>query len=374
MPSFVDIQALKSSYLEQMGCSWHKDEDGEYIVKDKLLVLTQKEVRAYYDVTNELYKMYEAGAAYVIEKELFFELDIPECLIESVQYSWKNERENHLYGRFDLSGGLDATEIKLIEFNADTPTLLLESSLIQWMLLEQSGLEHKEQFNAIYEKMVEKMKKISSFERGVFSRMLLSSVKNIDEERETVQLLQKIASDAGVSTNFSYLEDIAIGKDAIYDVNENRYDFFFKLYPWEDMQGYEQSMTTKILNPAYTLLFQSKGMLAILSKLFPESPYLLKSSFEPLDVKYVKKRMFGREGANIDIVGTQGELLVRTQGIYEQYKPVYQEYTPFVQDTEGYYYQAGIFYSGEASGVGFRRGAEILDDMSQFIGHCVLDK
>ena len=34
----------------------------------------------------------------------------------------------HLYGRFDLSGGLDGKPIKLIEFNADTATCIPETA------------------------------------------------------------------------------------------------------------------------------------------------------------------------------------------------------------------------------------------------------
>lgn len=48
--------------------------------------------------------------------------------------------DNDLYGRFDLSGGIDGKPIKLIEFNADTPTLLFEKTVIQYMLLQYNQL------------------------------------------------------------------------------------------------------------------------------------------------------------------------------------------------------------------------------------------
>ncbi|MBD3801588.1 MAG: glutathionylspermidine synthase family protein, partial [Campylobacterales bacterium] len=32
-------------------------------------------------------------------------------------------------------------------------------------------------------------------------------------------------------------------------------------------------------------------------------------------------------------------------------------------------YQAGVFFAYEACGLGFRRGGEILDNMSKFVGH-----
>ncbi|MEA2072405.1 MAG: glutathionylspermidine synthase family protein, partial [Campylobacterota bacterium] len=151
MPNFLDIEPISKDSLEKMGFTWHIDSDGEYIVRDKLIALTQEEVQAFHDASNELYSMYEKGAQYVVENELFEALDIPPSLVPLIKESWKNERENHLYGRFDLSGGIDSKPIKLIEFNADTPTLLLETTVIQLMMLQFNKLENAEQFNYIYE-------------------------------------------------------------------------------------------------------------------------------------------------------------------------------------------------------------------------------
>ena len=345
-----------------MGFSWHKDGDGEYIVRDKFIELSPQEVEAYEKATNELYAMYEQGAEYVVQNNLFDALDIPASLVELIKESWESERAHHLYGRFDLSGGIDGAPIKLIEFNADTPTLLLESAVIQYMMLVYNDTLKAEQFNNIYTAISQKFLKIAQSKKGLYSTFLFSSVEGIEEERVTVELLQNMAKDASLVTEFAYLEECE---------ESMAYDFWFKLYPWEDMSHFQASPNTSMLNPAYTLLYQSKGMLAILYKLFPDSPYLLKSSFEPLEEKYVKKRMFGREGANIDIV-EDGEVVKTTEGIYDSYKAVYQEYAEFVQDSEQNYYQAGLFYSDGACGIGFRRGAEILDDMSQFMGHIVL--
>ena len=64
-----------------------------------------------------------------------------------------------------------------------------------------------------------------------------------------------------------------------------------------------------ILNPAYTLLFQSKGIMKILWDLYPNHPLLLQSSFEPLDgKKQVKKPFLAREGANVSIINSDGNI------------------------------------------------------------------
>jgi len=361
LPKFIGINELPQEYLDAMAYTWHKDEDGQYILKNKLLLISQAEADAYKKVANELYKMYEAGAAYVIENNLFKELDIPDSLVKHIKFSFKNERGNHLYSRFDLSGGIDGEPIKLIEFNADTPTLLLESAAIQQMMLLYNEKLKLAQFNDIYSAISEKFLCISESKKGLFSKFLFSSVDGIKEEEVTVKLLEDMAKNKALVTEFQVLEECG---------ESMPYDFWFKLYPWEDMENFTPSVNTSMLNPAYTLLYQSKGMLAILYKLFPASPYLLKTSFEPMKEKYVKKRMFGWEGANIDIV-EDGKILLKTEGIYEEYKAIYQEYVAFVQDEEKKYYQAGVFYSDGACGISFRRGGEILDDMSEFVGHAI---
>ena len=362
MPNFIDIKPLTQEHLDAMGYTWHKDRDGEYILKDKLLVVTPLEAKAYETAANRLYEMYEKGAEYVIQNNLFDLLDIPSSLVPLIKKSFQEERANHLYGRFDLSGGIDTKPIKLIEFNADTPTLLLETAVIQQMMLLCNERDVSEQFNSIYNAISEQFLKISKSKKGLYSKFQFSSVAGIEEEEVTVKLLESMAKEQGLVTQFTFLEECQ---------EQMPYEFWFKLYPWEDMPNFQESKSTAMLNPVYTLLYQSKGMLAILWQLFPESPYLLESSFEPLEKKYVKKRMFGREGANIDIV-EDAKVLTRTEGIYDEYKAVYQEYLSFVQDDAQNYYQAGVFYSNGACGIGFRRGTEILDDMSEFLGHIIV--
>ena len=127
-----------------------------------------------------------------------------------------------------------------------------------------------------------------------------------------------------------------------------------------------------IFNPAYTLMFQSKGFMKILWDLYPNHPLLLETSFEPLvGKKQVEKRCFGREGANVTIINADQSIDEQTNGDYEGHKPIYQEYVEFPKDSNGNSYQAGVFYAYEACGLGFRRGGKILNNMSKFVGHII---
>ena len=389
MVTLTSVKALPEGALEELGFTWHTDRDGTHYVADELVRISDAEAEAYYDAANTLYDMYVQAAGYVIDNDLFFELGIPFNLIAPIKKSWENDVHWHVYGRFDLAGGIDGAPIKLIEFNADTPTGLYESAVLQWALLKHNGLDEARQFNNIYDAILQNFRRLitlfddpDDFEKRYDGwKILFSSVEGNDEEEVTTKLLRQIATDAGFATAFEFLQNVRFDEEGIYDAQDNPFEYWFKLYPWEDIATDEpelavllgdvmQNQKAIILNPAYTLLFQSKGMLKILCDLFPDSPYLLETSFEPLPgKKQVEKRMFGREGANTKIIGADGKILQETEGPYGNYRPVYQAYTDFPKDRDGSRYQAGVFFAYEACGLGFRRGGEILDNMSKFVGH-----
>lgn len=391
MITLQEISPISSDKLEAMGFTWHTDADGSRYVNDELVEISSDEAEAYYEAANELYDMYVEAAGYVIENDLFFELGIPFNLVDAIKKSWENDVHWHLYGRFDLAGGIDGKPIKLLEFNADTPTSLFETALLQWALLKNNDMDENRQFNNVYEAISENFKRLITLfddtelfdERYDGWKILFSSVEGNDEEEATVRLLRQMATDAGFNTGFEYLHNVQFNDDGIYDAQGNEYEYWFKLFPWEDIASDEPELATTlnkimlnqkaiILNPAYTLLFQSKGMMKILCDLFPDSPYLLKTSFEPLKgIKQVEKSVFGREGANVKIMQADGTTIEKIDGPYDNYRKVYQEYVELPKDAKGKKYQAGLFFAYEACGLAFRKGGEIMNNMSKFVGHVI---
>ncbi|MGB5506003.1 MAG: glutathionylspermidine synthase family protein [Sulfurovum sp.] len=382
---------LDTDYLESLGFVWHTDSDESSYISDELIVISEAQAEAYYEATNTLYDMYIEAAEHVVENNLFHEIGIPFNLVEVIKESWENDVHWHLYGRFDLAGGLDSKPIKLLEFNADTPTALFETAIIQWAILKQNGLEEESQFNALYESLVDNFKRLVTLEEDVSTfeerydgwNFLFTSVKGNSEEENTVRLLQHIATEAGFQTEFAYIDDIEFSPEDGIFYEDKHYELWFKLIPWEDIALEESDLAMLltniiknqkaiIFNPAYTLLFQSKGLLKILWDLYPNHPLLLESSFEPLEgKKQVKKPVFGREGGSVSILDENSNDLETVAGNYDSYKMVYQDYTELVTDTQGLSYQAGVFYAYEACGLGFRKGGKILDNMSKFVGHIV---
>lgn len=386
------IEALDNKYLESIGFTWHTDSDESSYIANELVVISEEEAEAFYEATNELYDMFIEGAQYVIDNELFHELNIPFNLVEVIKESWENDVHWHLYSRFDLAGGVDGKPIKLIEFNADTPTSLFETAIIQWAMLKKNGLDESSQFNNLYDALKENFKRIITLDSDIekfdeyYSKLgwkiLFSSISSSSEDINTTKLLQHIASEAGFNTDFEFIENVNFSDDGIFKDDE-LFEFWFKLIPWEDIAIQESELAlilTEIIkekraiifNPAYTLIFQSKAFMKILWDLYPNHPLLLETSFEPLvGKKYVEKKAFGREGANVKIINSDGSVEIENGGEYEGHKSIFQEYVDFVKDSKGECYQAGVFYAYEACGLGFRRGGKILNNMSKFVGHII---
>ena len=64
------------------------------------------------------------------------------------------------------------------QFNADTPTSLFESAIVQWAMLKYNNLEESSQFNGTYEALVANFKKtcdpreenVDDFEEGRYEK------------------------------------------------------------------------------------------------------------------------------------------------------------------------------------------------------------
>ncbi len=386
------LKPLTDEYLESIGFIWHTDSDNSSYVSDEIVVISEDEANAFYEATNELYDMFAQAGQYVIDNDLFHEINIPFNLVEMIKESWENDVHWHLYSRFDLAGGIDGKPIKMIEFNADTPTSLFETAIIQWAMLKANGLDEASQFNNIYDALKDNFKRIITLDTDVEKfeeyyanlgwKILFSSISSSSEDINTTKLLEHIANEAGFNTDFEFIENVQFSDDGIFK-DEESFEFWFKLIPWENIAIEESELAlilTEIIkekkaiifNPAYTLMFQSKGFMKILWDLYPNHPLLLETSFEPLEnKKQVEKRCFGREGANTKIINSDGSIDVETSGDYEGHKAIYQEYVELPTDKDGNSYQAGVFFAYEACGLGFRKGSKILNNMSKFVGHIV---
>ena len=388
----INLKTLQNSPLQTLneeGWKWMIGEDTLPYVTNDVVVLNEKTAEAYYKAGNELYEMYIKAGEYVIKHDLYDVLGIPPNLVPLIKYSWENDKGWHLYGRFDLAGGVDGKPIKLIEFNADTATCIPETAIIQWASLKANGYDDSLQFNTLFETLVQSFKVIKANNPEFYPSLLISTMSGFPEDDTNMEILAEAAKEAGFEVAFESIEQVdfstseGIFKHNTVDGSFTRYDFWFKLIPWEFIALDEPDLCKIItdicmddkaivLNPAYTMLFQSKGILKILWDLYPNHPLLLETKSTVLvGKKSVEKVLFGREGANVRIISSNNQTLSFSGGEYADQKKIYQEFIEFPMDGRGNYYQAGVFYSGESCGLGFRKGGQILDNKAQFCGHLI---
>lgn len=96
------------------------------------------EVETLEETVEELHAMSLAAAEFIVTEDRFADLGITDPrVVDAVTESWRRRDElPSLYGRFDLRHDGDGPA-KLLEYNADTPTSLVEAASPQWFWMEE---------------------------------------------------------------------------------------------------------------------------------------------------------------------------------------------------------------------------------------------
>jgi glutathionylspermidine synthase len=332
---------------------------------------TAAEIDVLEAATYALDEMCLHAVQHVLDNDLWERFLVPAPYRDFIRRSW-DEDEHTIYGRFDLAfdGRLPP---KLLEYNADTPTALLEAAVIQWFWLKDC-FPGAQQFNSIHDRLLEIFRAV----RGeTAERFYFAALAGCLEDYMTVSYLRDVATQAGFDTAYLDVEQIGwhAGRGVFTDLRENAMRLCFKLYPWEWMQKdafgpHLPAAACRWFEPPWKALLSNKAILAVLWELFPESPYLLKTSREPLaGGDYVKKPILGREGANIQIF-EHGKLFLETSGPYDG-PAVYQAIWPLPRFEDRYFPLIGSWIvNGWACGLGIREDENLITgNLSRFVPH-----
>ena len=266
-------------------------------------------------VSAELHQLCLAAAAEVVRARRFDEFAIPPAYHELVAASFARG-EPTLFGRFDLAWD-GVGEPKLLEYNADTPTALLEASVVQWHWLEDQRAAHApgagggDQFNSLHEKLVARWAALR--DTGGFARVHLACVRDHDEDFGNVEYLRDCALQAGLDARPIFVEDIGWNGHDFTSLDEKPIEALFKLYPWEWMAAeafgaHVPACRTRFLEPPWKMLLSNKALLAILWEMNTGHPNLLPAYFDAgrLGAEYVRKPLLSREGENVSLVRRRG--------------------------------------------------------------------
>lgn len=361
--------------VEELGLIYHHTSDKVYWNESAYYVFNAREIDTLEAATNELQRMCLEAGQHIIDKRRYLELGIPAAAVPMIEWSW-NAEPPAIYGRFDLAYD-GAGPPKMLEYNADTPTGLLEASVVQWYWMKEQ-LPQADQFNSIHERLVAKWKELRNYLTG--TPLYFTHVEEqMGEDLMTCTYLRDTANEAGLATAGLLISDLGwdTNRKIFVDQADAPVTSIFKLYPWEWLmheQFAPQMMATytqmQWIEPIWKLLFANKGILAILWELFPGHPNLLKAHLhEPEGMReFVKKPLFSREGANVTRVTKAGEL--STGGDYGEEGFVYQALAPIPNCGGNYPVLGSWVVDGEAAGMGIRESdGPITDNLSRFVPH-----
>lgn len=362
--------------FEELGFSFHSI-DGLYWDERYAYSFTAAQIDKLESATEELHQLCLQAVDHVLRNDMLDRFAIPEKFHSLIAESWQ-ARDFSLYGRFDLSW--DGTgEPKMLEYNGDTPTSLIESSVAQWYWL-QDVMPEADQFNSLHEKLIEQWRTLE-----ITGLLHFAGLAENEEDWGNLSYLRDTAIQAGFATKQLDMSEIGYDRQAGVFVDQNNSDIktLFKLYPWEwlcreDFSEYLLSGATQVIEPPWKMLLSNKAILPILWQLFPNHPNLLPSFFDSWRISgdYVKKPLYSREGANISIY--RGSQVSHTEGLYGAEGFVYQAFAPQAFFDDGItpaYTSIGSWIVGDrAAGIGLREDDTLVTkNTSRFVPHFFLD-
>ncbi|UDF05279.1 glutathionylspermidine synthase family protein [Asticcacaulis sp. AND118] len=382
--------------VEAEGMLWHTAGDVPYWSEGVVYRFTEAEIEAIHDATEACHQMALAAVGAIIAGGELPSYGYDAEAIRLIEHSWlTNERD--IYGRIDFAyDGSGAP--KMLEYNADTPTSLLEGAVVQWTwLTDTAGPGATNQYNDMHRALVERMRALKA-ERdagllGVRQRQAVLHVSCVfphDEDTGTVAYIESVAREAGLEVSFVPIDQIGFSEaegGTFVDQDDVPIRLLFKLYPWDWLlaDDYGPRLVDAVLKnnirlfePAWKMLLANKLLMVKMRELYPDSPYLLdtrrgEEAFRAAGQAFVRKPALGREGQNVSVfrVG-DASAAEQTEGNYGDNVFVYQAFASlFHDDDSGTYALIGSWViGGEAQGMGIRESDHaITDDRSRFVPH-----
>ncbi|WP_151771676.1 glutathionylspermidine synthase family protein [Streptomyces abyssomicinicus] len=346
------------------------------------------EVEALEEVVEELHAMCLEAAGFIVKENRFADLGVTDRRVaEAIAESWRRRAEvPSLYGRFDLR--YDGTgPAKMLEYNADTPTSLVEAASPQWFWMEER-FPGADQWNSLHERLVDAWREQAHLlPPGSPLYFAHTAADELGEDLMTVAYLMETAEQAGLSTEWISMEDIGWDRLSRRFVDK-KLRFIrscFKLYPWEwlttDRFGSQVMQTLDLgggtgstlwIEPMWKMLLSNKALLAILWELHPGHPNLLPAYVDgPREMAsttgYVAKPLLGREGAGVTLHEAGSVVPAREDAC------CYQELAPLPSFDGNRVVLGAWVVKGEAAGLGIRESAGLVTDTyARFLPHVIL--
>ncbi|QWH00165.1 glutathionylspermidine synthase [Bacillus mycoides] len=338
-----------------------------------------------------------------LSNEQLLELGFPTASLPFIRL--KGMYPESVISRFDFALTED-NRIKMLEFNSDTPTFIVECFQMNGKVCEELGYDDP---NANQERLLSSgiTKAVMEFTKGMEDpNVVFTAHPEHIEDWNTTMYLSGLCH---VENKVMPMTELRITDDALVDRDGIPIDVLYRqTYPIEDLiedqdpetgdlVGVELLQLVKegklfIINPLSAFLLQPKSIQCLIWGLAEEGAfytseeqkwikeYMLPTYLEP-DLffgksPFVQKPSFGREGDTITIRDKDTNVII--QNAHETYKsslPIFQKYTDlpvvFLETEKGIeklsYVFGAFLIAGKASSIGIRAGEKITGNESYYL-------
>lgn len=304
---------------------------------------------------------------HVVNEGCYEQLGISDEMGDLVERSWREPGGRHhtLYGRMDLAYD-GVSPPKLLEYNAESPTGALEAEVgtRAWLANRHChDLPFGNLRTALAQRWETLVEHFDTMSEAVFS---WDTTNPIDHAAGA--FMSSSAELAGLTTSLVDLADIASWVD--HRPSPDR-PLLFKLMRWDCMlsEGVLDDPVplwtrTRVLEPPWKSVLQSKLVLPLLWELFPNHPNLLPASVNPSDLPagmIVRKPVLGMAQMNIAVID-EGNIIAESEGHFDNDLVVYQRYSP-PAECDGFHPVFGCWIVGDTpAGLGVLEFEGILGE------------
>ena len=341
--------------LSMEGCKLAEDDADRF----KYLCLTESANQEIKRATNELHAMFMHATNFVLQDdELLRRFNLPPAIWPRIHQSWDNRRNEMITGRFDFS--LSSRGLKVYEYNCDSASCHMETGKVQDLWAQHYGCDDGRSAGyRLHRELVDAWKESAA---GAFLHIMqgprpggnlpraLHEIRDRGSRHPVHHRQRGLESDVGRGRSGrgqrgpSYrlgVEDVGVGNRA-------------RPYPRSDIRGRGEPAPAQdhrtvprkrprlvdvllrpevmVFEPLWTLIPSNKAILPVLWMLYPDHPYLLKTSYDLDDdlraTGYVVKPIVGRCGHNIAIIDADENVVSETAGNFDDRDQIYQEMFP----------------------------------------------
>jgi glutathionylspermidine synthase len=386
---------------------WSNLYGGEYSLYH-VFTISEHTQKILIEATERLGRVFfkTAGLLRSLQDDQLLELGFPAASLPFLRM--KNLFPESVISRFDFA--LTSDGFKMLEFNSDTPTFIVECFKINGEVCSEFGHRNpNENQERLLASGITKAVLESAKEKESPNVVFTAHNDHVEDWNTTVYISQLCK----VRNQTLPMSALRITNDALLDANGVPIDVLYRqTYPLEhlledrdpntqDLVGIELLQLAKkgkisIVNPVSAFLLQPKSIQCLIWGLAEKEGFYTKEEQEWIKTymlptylesdtftgttAYVQKPSFGREGDTITIWDQQTN--VDVQNSFQTYKnelPVYQSYVPLPvisleteKGIEELSYVFGSFLiAGKPSSIGIRAGGKITGNESYFLPVCI---